>query len=80
MLEKRIFNKKEETLAERKQALLEGGRTGRFQSKPANNNGPSEIEMQKMKEWEQRDKEIDEGIDEVLQGIKRWKDGLKITG
>ncbi len=79
-LQKRIFNKKEETLTEKKQALLDGGRTGRFQSKPANKNGPTEIELQKMKEWQQRDKQIDEGIDEVLQGIKVWKDGLKITG
>jgi hypothetical protein len=55
--------RKEETLTEKRQALLEGPKPGRFQSKPSSNNGPTELEMQKMQEWKKRDEEIDEGIE-----------------
>ena len=33
-----------------------------------------------MEEWKQRDKEIDDGIDDVIDGIKKWKEGVLMTG
>ena len=51
----------------------------RLKSKPQNK-GPTEIELAKMEEWKQRDKEIDDGIEEVIDGIKKWKEGVLMTG
>ena len=33
-----------------------------------------------MKQWQKVDEEIDRDIEEVLNGIKKWKEGLLITG
>ena len=32
-----------------------------------------------MEEWRRKDAEIDEGIEEIIDGIKMWKEGLKHT-
>lgn len=37
------------------------------------------MELQKIKEWKKVDEEIDKEIDEVLEGIKRWKETLGNT-
>ena len=66
-----------------KENLTKGGSGGtglKFHSKPNYTNGPVEIQLQKMEEWRRKDAEIDEGIEEIIDGIKRWKQGLKITG
>ena len=36
--------------------------------------------MKKMKEWQEVDKEIDAGIEDLIDGIRRWKKGIDITG
>lgn len=33
-----------------------------------------------MKQWQKVDEEIDRDIEEVLNGIKKWKEGLLMTG
>ena len=33
-----------------------------------------------MQEWKKRDAQIDEGIEEIIDGIKQWKEKLKTTG
>ena len=64
-------------MTEMKEKLISGGgsggKGGRFQSKPQYSNGPVEIELQKMEHWRKKDAEIDEGIEEIIDGIKRWK-------
>ena len=68
-------------MTEMKQNLIKGGSEGkgRFQSKPQYSNGPVEIQLQKMEERRRKDAEIDEGIEEIIDGIKMWKEGLKHT-
>ena len=72
---------KEDTYTEMREELLSGGtKSGRIPSKAAYTNAPTEIEMQKMQEWKKREQELDNDLEEVIDGIKRWKQGLKETG
>lgn len=56
-LQRKIFNKgKNVTLTQMKQQLLEGPKTGRFNSgKAGNSQGATEIELQKIQDWKKKD-------------------------
>ena len=50
----------------------------RVQSNKRDN--PTEMELAKMKQWEEADRKIDDRIDIINEGMKRWKDGVLKMG
>lgn len=38
------------------------------------------MELAKMKQWEEADRKIDDRIDIINEGMKRWKDGVMKMG
>jgi len=65
-----------------REQLLEPGKknNNRIISNQNRSENATEMEMAKIKQWQKVDEEIDRDIEEVLGGIKRWKEGLAITG
>lgn len=64
----------------REQLLEPGKKNNRIISNQNRNDNPTEMELTKMKQWQKVDEEIDRDIEEVLNGIKKWKEGLLMTG
>jgi hypothetical protein len=64
-----------------REQLLEPGKpkNNRIISNQNRTDAPTEMELAKIKQWQKVDEEIDLEIEEVLGGIKRWKEGLLIT-
>lgn len=76
-----LSRNKNETYTEMREQLLEPGKkNNRIISNQNRNDNPTEMELTKMKQWQKVDEEIDRDIEEVLNGIKKWKEGLLMTG